>query len=312
LRDIWAKWVETRKDEKDQTLVRLKPLSEYRCLFEEPDRFLLIEAKEITEKAHLNAVNLVELIPPQGGATMVQIIQNNVDAVLAQQKKTGRSMLVQVNHPNFQWALTAEDMMPVAGARFFELYNAHGYVNNEGNDLRASTERMWDIVLTKRLAEMQAPVMGQQWVETRKDEKDQTLVRLKPLSEYRCLFEEPDRFLLIKAMNAGDFYCSTGVTLAKIAFENDTLTVRVEPEPGVTYTTRFLGTRRGYDRAGRPVTDAEGNEIRTTRRYSREIGAVLAEAAGTTARYISSRKNASSHVPDECESAWTQPVVVKR
>jgi len=126
-------------------------------------------------------------------------------------------------------------------------------------------------------------------------------------------------------MNAGDFYCSTGVTLAKIAFENDTLTVRVEPEPGVTYTTRFLGTRRGYDRAGRPVTDAEGNEIRTTRRYSREIGAVLAEAAGTTARYtlrgdeiyvrakvVSSRKNASSHVPDECESAWTQPVVVKR
>ena len=39
-------------------------------------------------------------------------------------------------------------------ARFFEVYNAHGYVNNEGDDLRAGTERMWDLVNTIRLAEM--------------------------------------------------------------------------------------------------------------------------------------------------------------
>jgi len=319
-------WVETRKDEKNQTVVGLKPLSEHRCLFERPDRFLLIEAEEITEKAHLNAINIVELIPPQGGATMAHILQNNVDAVLAQQKKTGQSMLVQVNHPNFQWALTAEDMMQVEGARFFELYNAHGYVNNEGNDLRAGTERMWDIVLTKRLAELGAQVMyavatddahnyhaytpraanpGQAWVVVRAR-------RLTPES-------------IIDAMNAGDFYCSTGVTIAEIAFQDNTLTVRVDPEPGVTYTTRFVGTRRGYDPDSRPVTDAEGKEIRTTRRYSRDVGATLAEVEGTTARYtlkgdeiyvrakvISSRQNENSHVPGECEFAWVQPVVVKQ
>ncbi len=217
------------------------------------------------------------------------------------------------------------DDFPEMVVRWYKEHGYHFLALSDHNCL--SRGQRWMVVTDKRRAAFERYLgqFGQQWVETRKDEKDQTLVRLKPLSEYRCLFEEPDRFLLIEAMNAGDFYCSTGVTLAKIAFENDTLTVRVEPEPGVTYTTRFLGTRRGYDRAGRPVTDAEGNEIRTTRRYSREIGAVLAEAAGTTARYtlrgdeiyvrakvISSRKNASSHVPDECESAWTQPVVVKR
>lgn len=93
----------------------------------------------------------------------------------------------------------------------------------------------------------------------------------------------------------------------------------------VTYTTRFIGTRRGYDPDSRSVTDAEGKEIRTTRRYSRDVGATLVEVEGTTARYtlkgdeiyvrakvISSRQNESSHVPGECESAWLQPIVVKQ
>jgi len=318
-------WIETRQNDKDQTEVRLKPLSECRSLFEEPDRFLLIQAEEITTKAHLNGINLLELIKPQGGATMAELLQNNIDAVREQAQRTGRAMLVHINHPNFQWALTAEDMLDLEGMVFFELYNAHGYVNNEGNERRASTERMWDIMLTKRLAETKAEVVyavatddthnyhkfdpraanpGQAWVMVR-------AAQLTPES-------------IIRAMDAGDFYCSTGVTLEDIAFEDKTLTVTVAAEPGVTYTTQFIGTRRGYDPASQPVTDAEGKELRTTRVYSAEMGAVLAEVEGTTARYqlegdeiyvrakvISSRKNDNSHVPDEREAAWTQPVVVK-
>jgi hypothetical protein len=319
------RWVETRQNDKGQTEVRLKPLSECRCLFEQPERFLLIQSEEITDKAHLNGINLVELIPPQGGPTMAQLLRNNIDAVHAQQEKTGQPVLVHINHPNFQWALTAEDMLELKGTQFFEVYNAHGYVNNDGDKQHASTERMWDILLTKRLAELDTGLMyavatddthnyhkfdpraanpGQAWVVVRAEQ-------LTPES-------------MIRAMKTGDFYCSTGVTLKDIAFENKTLTVAVDPEPGVTYTTQFIGTRRGYDPASHAVEDAEGKEIRTTRRYSQDIGRVLAQEKGATARYtlkgdeiyvrakvISSRKNAKSHVPGECESAWVQPVVVK-
>jgi hypothetical protein len=319
------RWIETRKDEKGQTLVRLKPLSEYRCLFEQPGRFLLIQAEEISDKAHLNAVNLLEVIPPQGGPTMPDILQNNVNAVLAQQDKTGQSMLVQINHPNFQWALTAEDIVGVKGARFFEVYNAHGYVNNDGDDLRASTERIWDIILTERLAKSGAEIMygvatddahdyhkfepraanpGQAWIVVRADQ-------LTPES-------------LIRAMNAGEFYGSTGVTLKDVAFRNGTLTIQVAPEQGVTYTIRFIGTRRGYDPASREVTNAEGKTVRTTRIYSPRIGTVLAEDQGAAASYtlkgdelyvrakvISSRRNDKSHVADEREAAWVQPIVGK-
>lgn len=316
-----ASWVETRADKEDRTLVRLKPLSEYRSLVEEPGRFLLIQSEEISDKAHLNGINLLEVIGPQGGSNMAELLQNNINAVLAQQEKTGQTMLVHINHPNFQWALTAEDMMGVKGARFFEVYNAHGSVNNDGNDLRASTERMWDIILAHRLAQAGGEVLygvatddahnyhkfepraanpGQAWTVVR-------AARLTPES-------------IIRAMDVGDFYCSTGVKLKDVAFQDDTLRVQVDPEPGVTYTIRFIGTRRGFDPASREVASAGGTVIRTTRVYSPEIGAVLAESQGATAGYtlkgdelyvrakvISSRKNEKSHVPDECESAWVQP-----
>lgn len=319
------RWVETRKDEKDQTLVRLKPLSEYRSLFEEPGRFLLIQSEEISDKAHLNGINLLEQIPPQGGPTMADLLQNNVNAVLTQQEKTGQSMLVQINHPNFQWALTAEDMVGIKGGRFFEVYNAHGGVNNAGDELRASTERMWDIVLATRLAKADGEILyavatddthnyhkfepraanpGQAWITVRAG-------RLTPES-------------LIRAMDAGDFYCSTGVTLRAVAFRDGVLTVQVAPQPNVTYRIQFIGTRRGYDSISREVANAEGKTIRTTRSYSPEIGAVLAEDRGTAASYtlkgdelyvrakvISSRKNEKSHVADEFESAWVQPIVAK-
>lgn len=318
-------WVETRTDNEGRTLVRLKPLCEYRCLVEEPGRFLLLQGEEISEKAHLNGINLLEAIPPQGGATMTDLLQNDVGAVLAQQEKTGQAMLVHINHPNFVWALTAEDIMPVKDARFFEVYNAHGSVNNDGDPLRASVERMWDIVLANRLAQAGGKILygvanddthdyhkfdpraanpGQAWTVVR-------AARLTPES-------------LIRAMNAGDFYCSTGVRLKDVAFRDDTLTVQVDPDPGVTYTIRFLGTRRGFDPTGREVVDAEGKAVRTTRRYSPEIGAVLAESQGATAGYslkgdelyvrakvISSRRNEKSHVPDEYESAWVQPAIGK-
>jgi hypothetical protein len=80
--------------------------------------------------------------------------QNNVNAVLAQRERIGQPMIPHINHPNFGWALTAEDMMVVRGERFFEVYNGHPGVRNAGDSQRASTERIWDIILTRRLTEL--------------------------------------------------------------------------------------------------------------------------------------------------------------
>jgi hypothetical protein len=321
-------WVETR--ERDGKLeVRLRRLDEFRPLLEEPGRFLLIQAEEISDgfagaPLHLNATNLGERIAPQGGSSVAAVLRNNLRAVIAQGQRLARPILAHVNHPNFRWALTAEVMAQVLEERFFEVYNGHDQVNHLGDAQRPGVERLWDIASTLRVCELQAPPLlgiatddchnyhspigstpGRGWV----------MVRATGLT--------PEA--LIAAMEAGEFYASSGVILDDVRFDGRTLALQVAVEEGVEYTTQFVGTRRGASLAGEPVRDAEGKELATTRRYSDEIGAVLAVASGPAPSYrlrgdelyVRAVVTASSAHPNpsfagQRRQAWTQPVGWRR
>ena len=87
-------------------------------------------------------------------------MQNNINAVVAQRAQTGVPMIPHINHPNFGWAITAEELARVENEQFFEIYNGHPTVHNEGNDTHASTDRVWDIVLTLRHAHGLPPLFG--------------------------------------------------------------------------------------------------------------------------------------------------------
>ena len=90
---------------------------------------------------------------------MLEVMQNNIDAIVAQREATGQPMMPHLNHPNFGWAVTAEEFMQLKGEKFFEVYNGHPSVRNEGDGTHASMERFWDIVLTWRLGVLDLPVM---------------------------------------------------------------------------------------------------------------------------------------------------------
>ncbi len=107
-------------------------------------------------------------------------------------------------------------------------------------------------------------------------------------------------------MKRGDFYASSGVRLEDVAVWKDALSIRIAAEPGVTYTTRFFGTRVAGNAAGEP-------------------GVVLAEVEGAAPSYrfvgdelyvratvVSSRLHPNGYKPTDHESAWVQPVVVRR
>lgn len=319
-------WVERRSADDGSLAVRLKPLDEFRHLFERAGRFLLIEAEEITEgrhQVHVNATNVLELIQPRTGANVEETLRLNVDAVVEQGERLARPMLPHVNHPNWQWALTAEDMIPVENLRTFEIYNGHRGVNNLGNGERAGLERLWDIVLTKRLAEHGLGVVHGVAVDDAHHYEQSSSQVARPGRGWvmvRSRFLTPEH--IVRALAAGEFYASTGVTLRAIEADGSGLTVEVEPEEGLTYTIEFIGTRQGYDPASEPVLDAQGAPVRTTRRYSDEIGAVLARAAGPRARYAfsgeeiyvrarvtSSRLHPNPFAQGEREQAWVQPVL---
>ena len=61
-------------------------------------------------------------------------------------------------------------------------------------------------------------------------------------------------------MEQGRFYASSGVTLDRVTTSSDGIELAAHPEPGVTYTIEFVGTRRGYNPASEPVRDKDGKE----------------------------------------------------
>ena len=323
-------WVETRQAG-TATEVRLKPLSEYRPRFEEPGRFLLIASEEISDEfqsvpIHMNATHVRDYIPPQGGNSVREVMQNNVDAVLYQRRNTGQRMIPHLNHPNFHWGVTAEDLARVRGERFFEVYNGHPSVNDPGDATHASTDRLWDVALTLRLTGADPePLYGiavddshqyhQQGATYANSGRGWIMVQARYLT--------PES--LLEALEHGDFYASYGVVLRQVRSTADELIVEIQPQPGVRFRTQFIGTRRGTDTRSEPVVDASGTALPVTRRYSDQVGAVLAEVPGDTASYkfsgdelyvrarvVSSQDKANAVHEGEKEAAWTQPVIGKR
>jgi hypothetical protein len=324
-RRFGADWLQ-RRDRQGTNQYRLKTLEEFRGQLEEPGRFLMIPSEEITSghlsfPVHINATNLRKKISARGGTNVLDVMQRGVDAVLEQRRQTGQPMFPHINHPNFGWGITAEDLMQVQGERFFEVYNGHPSVHNEGNATHAGMERMWDIVLAWRIGKLDLPPMyglavddshhyhshgvgksnnGRGWVMVRSE-------RLDPPS-------------VIAAMEAGEFYSSSGVSLRQIQRAGNTMRIEVEAKPGVTYTVRFIGTRRGFDATRSPVVSANGEPIRATQRYSDQIGETFLVVAGPSAEYSlrgdelyvravvnSSQKIANPSRKGETASAWIQP-----
>jgi len=320
--------IETREEE-GVLQVRLRTFGEIERRLNQPGEFLLIQGEEISDKydrypIHMNASNVAELITPRGGESVAETIQNNVNAVMTQRERTGQSTLIHLNHPNFGFAVTAEDLMRVVGEKFFEVYNGHPSVYNAGNETHSSTERMWDIILTRRIDEFELPLMygiavddGHNYhrIPSRQAEPGRGWVVV--------LAGELSAEKLIEALEAGRFYASSGVELNRILVDEKQMSVEVDPVEGETYTIEFIGTRKGYDPRSEPVVDENGEPVRATRRYSEEIGQVLQSTEGTSASYtfkgdeiyVRARVTSSAAHPNPSEigdrkQAWVQPVVI--
>jgi hypothetical protein len=323
-------WVELRGEGQTQE-VRLKPLTEFAPLVQERGKFLMIQGEEVTDKyqfkgkdypVHMNATNVLELIKPRGGKDAVEVMSNNLAAMEESATRTGQPILPHLNHPNFHYAVRAEDLADAVKERFFEVYNGHPGTHTLGDQTFAGTEKIWDIVNALRIGKlnvdptfgvgtddshqyhgggMGASTPGRGWV----------MVRARHLT--------PES--LIRAMKAGDFYASSGVVLKDVRYspESKVLTVEVQPEEGAEYTVKFIGTPKDADLSAEAQVDKDGRVI--TGKYSDQIGKVLAETKGPVAEYQLNGKEmyvravvTSSHPPKvpsyegQKAQAWTQPV----
>jgi hypothetical protein len=324
-----AEWVQTRAGADGKPEVRLRTFNEFRPKFEKPGQFLMIESEEVSAgmqkvPIHINAINVAEAIEPiKDLATVREVLRANMQAIAEHAVKSGRPVMAHLNHPNFRWALTAEDLAHVVEDRFFEVFNGHPMVYNDGQADRAesSMDRLWDVANTIRIAELKAaPLFGMGTDDSHNYHggdvspgRGWVMVRAEKL----------EAGAIVEAMQRGDFYASSGVTLKEVRFDEASRSLQIEiaAEEGVTYTTRFLGTRKGYDRAVEKVETPAGDNVPYRLHYSKDVGAVLATSDSLTPSYrlsgdelyvravvTSSRAPKNPIESGQKAKAWTQPV----
>ncbi len=317
-------WVESRETD-DSVFVRLKKYEEYASRFEEEGIFLMIRAEEVTSRfeskpVHINATNVAEYVEPLGGTSVVDVMQKNVDAILAQGERLNRPVMPHINHPNFVWGVRADELAQIDGERFFEVYNGHPSVNNVGDSLRMSMEKMWDVVNTIRLRNDKPLMFGigtddahhfqEQAIGKANAGRGWVMVQADALS--------PES--IIPAMEEGRFYASSGVMLSEVSFDGSQVAITVEAQEGVSYRIELFGTMKGQDLETVEVSDPESGDF-LAYQYSDEIGKLLQSVEGPAANFtltgeemfVRARVTSSTakHNPNfsgEFERAWTQPV----
>lgn len=291
--------------------MRLLTLPELKARFEAPGEFLLVAGEEVTadydgKPVHVNALNLAGAVPAPKGESVVEVMNRALDAIVAHGEAHGRPVLAHLNHPNFQWGLTWREVAAMRADRFFEVYNGHRGVRNHGDAEHPSTEEIWDRATTLRLTELGLPPLfavatddahhyhgaptaqaGRGWI----------VVRAESL----------EAAALLAAMQRGDFYASSGVTLEEVERGEREYRIRIAAAPGVEYRTRFVGTRM----APGGGTGAPGEVLLETTANPATY-AYRGDELYVRAVVVSSRPHPNPHAEGDRESAWTQPALPRR
>ncbi len=325
-------WVELQYDEAGAVTMRLKTIDELRAHFEKPGEFILVPSEEMTTlkgNPHVNALNLREVVPGlpgDGGKT--EMVQHYVDQIAAQSRKYGQPMIAHINHVNFSDRVTTEELLEVKGLAFFEVYNGHANVFSWGIPAEGtpSGERHWDVILSMKQRREPDYLLYGVATDDSHHYHDYKVGESNPGRGWvmvRAEVLEPNA--IVAAMQRGDFYASTGVTLKDVKNDGKSLSVSIEGAEGVTYKTQYIGTRKDFDETARPAVDPAGAPLpRSSLIYSDSIGVVLHETTDldssytftgeemyVRARVISNRVQENPHAAGDYEMAWVQPVLAR-
>lgn len=200
------------------------------------EQFLVLKGEEVTDRfgdkaLHINGLDLARKVDPQGGTSVVDVLQRNVDAIRNQ------NGIPHINHPNFRWSITRQELQQVRNNKLFEIWSGHPQVNQLGGGGVPGLEEVWDAILAsgtmlygiavddahvfKQPGNPDVAGPGRGWVMVR-----------APKLEARALLE---------AMERGDFYASTGVELLEYRATERRVTVAVKATPHSKYRIEFIG-----------------------------------------------------------------------
>ena len=185
------------------------------------DKFLVVKGEEVTDRfgdkpIHVNGLDVDRLVQPPGGKSVVDMVQRMVDAI-----RDARGV-PSINHPNFGWAISPDELGQIQRTKLFEVFNGHPTVNNLGGGGVPGLEETWDRILSSGkmlygIAVDDAHTSSVPMIRRcRRPGKGWVYVRSATARAAR-----PGR----GASSAGDFYSITGVELRSLESSSD----RVSP-----------------------------------------------------------------------------------
>lgn len=199
--------------------------------------FLLIPGEEVTSSferkpVHVNGLNLPHVVEPQVGPSLVATVQMNVDVV------RDVDGVPHINHPNYQWALGVEALAQVERYKLLEIFNGHPAVHNQGGGDAPGMEEVWDLLLTrgKRIFGIAVDdahhFQGEFGPDRVNPGRGWVVVKARAL----------DADEIMRSLESGLFYASTGVELEDVDVKATRLEVRIKPRGDFKYTTTFIGS----------------------------------------------------------------------
>lgn len=201
------------------------------------EKFAVIRGEEVTMRAgakplHVNGLDVSELVPPPATGSVVELLQQAIDAI-----RRARGV-PHVNHPNFGWAITAEELRQLERSRLVEIFNGHPQVNNLGGGGVPGMEEVWDRLLSngrltfglavddahyfKRPGDPSVSGPGRGWI----------VVRAPRLSSRD----------IVEAIDRGDFYSSTGVELSEYTATAASVRLTIKADAFSKYRVQFIGS----------------------------------------------------------------------
>jgi hypothetical protein len=243
--------------------------------------FILIKGEEVSDRfegkpIHLNALDISAKVDPQGGTSVSDVLQRNVDAIRRAQG------VPHINHPNFNWSFSTTALQQVRNNRLLEIFNGHPQVNNLGGGGVPGLEQVWDAILSagtliygiavddahtfKQPGNPAVAGPGRGWVVVRAERLDARSV--------------------LAALEDGRFYASTGVELADYIVTPRSVTIVVRKDNWSKYRVQFIG------KGGRVLHEAIDSPAEYA--FRGDEGYVRAKVFESNGRV-----------------AWTQPILVK-
>ena len=284
--------------------VRLMTFREMCKAFNEPDRFVLIPGCELTTfretgpdgrhySVHANWLNIPEAAEADHECKTPETM---LDAHYARYRETARKYarptFFQLNHPFWPYFDTLSTMV-IERPWITHAELCNGEPEQIAPACMPGIEKWWDAVNAFRIADGKPCLFGTAGDDTHFYDADRGPRRFCSLDSAFVMVHNPGKMTadsLIRALNRGDFYFSTGPCFDSIVMDQERgiLMVGVRRIPGAKCRIRFNVTRRGFDRTvetrripfeGNPALD------RDIPVYSDDIGLTAFEKNGWTAEY---------------------------